>query len=103
MSIGRYIDLPMILSTPFSLCLPPRGEASKFRAALQTSPEIPGSLPLSGSDRKSTRLNSSHQIISYAVFCLKKKKNKQKKTRGAKAVSDDLRNAARKLCYFRHT
>src|SRR5438552_15115029 len=27
-------------------------------------------------DRKSTRLNSSHQIISYAVFCLKKKKNK---------------------------
>src|SRR5258708_19847417 len=28
-------------------------------------------------DRKSTRLNSSHQIISYAVFCLKKKKNKE--------------------------
>src|SRR5258708_18348372 len=27
-----------------------------------------------GADRKSTRLNSSHQIISYAVFCLKKKK-----------------------------
>src|SRR5574341_1693589 len=27
-------------------------------------------------DRKSTRLNSSHQLISYAVFCLKKKKNK---------------------------
>src|SRR5258708_23777581 len=30
-------------------------------------------------DRKSTRLNSSHQIISYAVFCLKKKKKKEKK------------------------
>src|SRR5947208_8012596 len=29
------------------------------------------------SDRKSTRLNSSHQIISYAVFCLKKKKKEQ--------------------------
>src|SRR5258708_17162841 len=28
-----------------------------------------------GVDRKSTRLNSSHQIISYAVFCLKKKKH----------------------------
>src|SRR3989454_6950146 len=27
-------------------------------------------------DRKSTRLNSSHLVISYAVFCLKKKKNK---------------------------
>src|SRR5258708_23375382 len=30
-------------------------------------------------DRKSTRLNSSHQIISYAVFCLKKKKNTQER------------------------
>src|SRR5256885_6376011 len=28
-------------------------------------------------DRKSTRLNSSHLVISYAVFCLKKKKNKE--------------------------
>src|SRR5258708_31880880 len=31
-------------------------------------------------DRKSTRLNSSHQIISYAVFCLKKKKKKHEAT-----------------------
>src|ERR1022692_565472 len=30
------------------------------------------------SDRKSTRLNSSHLVISYAVFCLKKKKKKQR-------------------------
>src|SRR5690625_6420841 len=30
-----------------------------------------------GQDRKSTRLNSSHVAISYAVFCLKKKKKKQ--------------------------
>src|SRR5688500_19747960 len=30
-------------------------------------------------DRKSTRLNSSHLVISYAVFCLKKKKNKKHK------------------------
>src|SRR5207248_6043464 len=30
-------------------------------------------------DRKSTRLNSSHRTISYAVFCLKKKKNKKNK------------------------
>src|SRR5947207_7665008 len=29
-------------------------------------------------DRKSTRLNSSHTVISYAVFCLKKKKNTKK-------------------------
>src|SRR5205807_8983474 len=31
------------------------------------------------SDRKSTRLNSSHLVISYAVFCLKKKKKKKKR------------------------
>src|SRR5438034_5247237 len=30
-----------------------------------------------GGDRKSTRLNSSHTVISYAVFCLKKKKKKK--------------------------
>src|SRR2546426_9247380 len=30
-------------------------------------------------DRKSTRLNSSHLVISYAVFCLKKKKKKKEK------------------------
>src|SRR5258708_30657779 len=35
-------------------------------------------------DRKSTRLNSSHQIISYAVFCLKKKK------KGSKRIPMDL-------------
>src|SRR5256885_2581166 len=34
----------------------------------------PGSLV---SDRKSTRLNSSHLVISYAVFCLKKKKKRR--------------------------
>src|SRR5258708_30967068 len=39
--------------------------------------EIGSDLPLD-TDRKSTRLNSSHQIISYAVFCLKKKKKNQK-------------------------
>src|SRR5207248_9552101 len=31
--------------------------------------------PIWSADRKSTRLNSSHRTISYAVFCLKKKKN----------------------------
>src|SRR5258708_14426006 len=37
-------------------------------------------------DRKSTRLNSSHQIISYAVFCLKKKKP------GRRPSAEDSRN-----------
>src|SRR3712207_8560318 len=35
-----------------------------------------GAAALDQADRKSTRLNSSHANISYAVFCLKKKKNK---------------------------
>src|SRR5436309_9378194 len=39
----------------------------------------PGSRPAGRRDRKSTRLNSSHVKISYAVFCLKKKKH-QKRT-----------------------
>src|SRR2546430_6024147 len=44
-------------------------------AARQASPRTPAlSLEI---DRKSTRLNSSHSQISYAVFCLKKKKKKQ--------------------------
>src|SRR5258708_11644593 len=37
-------------------------------------------------DRKSTRLNSSHQIISYAVFCLKKKKKTVIKTLATQIV-----------------
>src|SRR2546426_6676351 len=36
-------------------------------------------LPGLHADRKSTRLNSSHLVISYAVFCLKKKKNQTKR------------------------
>src|SRR5438105_7439654 len=37
---------------------------------------VPGPGPVVGADRKSTRLNSSHEWISYAVFCLKKKNRK---------------------------
>src|SRR2546429_882790 len=38
---------------------------------------IVGAIQTCWRDRKSTRLNSSHGYISYAVFCLKKKKNNQ--------------------------
>src|SRR2546422_1555319 len=41
----------------------------------------PGAKRLGERDRKSTRLNSSHGYISYAVFCLKKKKKKRLKGR----------------------
>src|SRR2546427_11631975 len=38
---------------------------------------VPATLIATYADRKSTRLNSSHSQISYAVFCLKKKKTRQ--------------------------
>src|ERR1022692_5081093 len=43
---------------------------TSIAAGVPTSP-----LSIPTTDRKSTRLNSSHLVISYAVFCLKKKKN----------------------------
>src|SRR5690625_6018176 len=45
-------------------------------------------------DRKSTRLNSSHVAISYAVFCLKKKKNKEQ---------EDNTNTLNKVTTIRYT
>src|SRR5207245_7757404 len=48
---------------------------SYFRPRLPTLAS-PVTLALDARDRKSTRLNSSHGSISYAVFCLKKKKTK---------------------------
>src|SRR5437588_9713428 len=45
-----------------------------------------------GRDRKSTRLNSSHTVISYAVFCLKKKKKRtQKNTKTSRSQIRPLR------------
>src|SRR5206468_10512185 len=50
-----------------------------MRSIALPNPE-PSSTCSSGRDRKSTRLNSSHDQISYAVFCLKKKKKKKHKS-----------------------
>src|SRR5438034_3751427 len=59
--------------------LPSRSALSRFLAALTKEPvEALRTLFLDDLDRKSTRLNSSHTVISYAVFCLKKKKKKRK-------------------------
>src|SRR3712207_7599977 len=54
-----------------------RGHAARLTAhprGTRAAPPAPASDPR---DRKSTRLNSSHANISYAVFCLKKKKQSQ--------------------------
>src|SRR5258708_25347647 len=57
----------------------PDGEANGIPIADILAIKAGGGLPKTADrkdiDRKSTRLNSSHQIISYAVFCLEKKKN----------------------------
>src|SRR5438034_6395497 len=52
------------------------GTVAESDADLQAGGALDESL-----DRKSTRLNSSHTVISYAVFCLKKKKKKNRPTR----------------------
>src|SRR5258708_17357776 len=57
-----------------------RLSVSGSRTATTLTPAFRYSVTLA--DRKSTRLNSSHQIISYAVFCLKKKKQQSFKTDG---------------------
>src|SRR6202022_4753728 len=53
---------------------------------------------LTDADRKSTRLNSSHTVISYAVFCLKKKKTLDK-THAAKPANTPRR---RDICVCGH-
>src|SRR5258708_22031799 len=54
--------------------------AARLLAADQLQLVLGRSLREKVIDRKSTRLNSSHQIISYAVFCLKKKKYESQRT-----------------------
>src|SRR3712207_8182388 len=56
--------------------LPVEGEDGVVGRALEHHAQAPPALAQRG-DRKSTRLNSSHANISYAVFCLKKKKSLQ--------------------------
>src|SRR2546422_2774107 len=52
-----------------------------FQPLFAQAPKLftPGGPAVTAIDRKSTRLNSSHGYISYAVFCLKKKKNHAKR------------------------
>src|SRR6266436_8291999 len=61
-------------SHPGQYAVSPRAHLVRRFTAWATVAE---QLPLRPRDRKSTRLNSSHGYISYAVFCLKKKKKKK--------------------------
>src|SRR5256885_13052070 len=57
-----------------------------------------GPAPGAVADRKSTRLNSSHLVISYAVFCLKKKKKKC--TESIRVLDADARLLWRSTAYI---
>src|SRR5215216_7239075 len=75
-------------TTLFRSGLPARAFDAERLAAAKHGPAARATSRPHTPDRKSTRLNSSHQIISYAVFCLKKKntiaeaKNEQKRKQG---------------------
>src|SRR2546427_4236378 len=57
------------------------GKSPQMKTVVFPGPAVPGDVVRvrveAATDRKSTRLNSSHSQISYAVFCLKKKKKQQ--------------------------
>src|SRR5258708_40369187 len=75
MHYSLFFFFLMIRRPPRSTLFP---YTTLFRSLCQTACPWFGWVGAEGTicleDRKSTRLNSSHQIISYAVFCLKKKK-----------------------------
>src|SRR3989449_1893020 len=58
-----------------------RDEALAHCGAIAAATDLPVSADLEKGDRKSTRLNSSHGYISYAVFCLKKKTRRRRNRR----------------------
>src|SRR5256885_3531071 len=64
---------------------------TRSTARTSPAPDRPGR---TAPDRKSTRLNSSHLVISYAVFCLKKKKKKNRRTVLSKHNQPQLTNGS---------
>src|SRR3712207_7031791 len=70
--VARFLDTEEVTgSNPVSPTKKPQ-----VRGAFHNRTARRGTIREQGADRKSTRLNSSHANISYAVFCLKKKKQR---------------------------
>src|SRR5438034_8127555 len=63
-----------------------RGRAGRCRRRRQGRKGAAAPARARAGDRKSTRLNSSHTVISYAVFCLKKKKRSDAQSRGEEVL-----------------
>src|SRR6266853_3331237 len=71
------LHLRQTMSRAWSFSEPMHGSGSERQrcfCCMHSCPRVPPAITVG--DRKSTRLNSSHSQISYAVFCLKKKKKK---------------------------
>src|SRR5215204_7213985 len=81
LSLHDALPIPRIAGPPSSTSLPPKPPAAASR--WPCSPLI--------RDRKSTRLNSSHTVISYAVFCLKKKKKVRHRLKSSQENASSLR------------
>src|SRR5437762_8250136 len=76
-TLSLHDALPISLKTIGLLIARAEASAPKVVVALRYHVPVPSALLyLNATDRKSTRLNSSHRCISYAVFCLKKKNTK---------------------------
>src|SRR2546422_5503419 len=65
-----------------------RGSRAHSQPKAGTRASIAAKVPVNSQDRKSTRLNSSHGYISYAVFCLKKKNQSAKHYQPAQGDRD---------------
>src|SRR5690606_40127265 len=72
-SHGRERRRLIVRKSPLSRCSPPTASCAPYPPPNRRAQWLG---PFPEQDRKSTRLNSSHVKISYAVFCLKKKKLK---------------------------
>src|SRR5256885_13279983 len=97
---GCYLTLQLVKRAEFLLSIPPtnwstrRTEKPWYWAHPWWNP--------SGLDRKSTRLNSSHLVISYAVFCLKKKQTEEPTDSHRRDDKEQLSQPEPRLPAFRH-
>src|SRR2546426_6489250 len=76
LSLHDALPISIMIAAPVGCMTSSRRKGARMRAARPETYSVAASAR--PRDRKSTRLNSSHLVISYAVFCLKKKKKKQK-------------------------